>query len=213
LLIVTIGPERELDEPDELGRTRTGYRDGMSDRELYKAARGSWVLGEKADNELFALVAHGGTVRLAIEIERLVETAPGRRAIEGNILLAGDEVRDVYVGKPVPVESYGNPVRYFDSPVGTKPCRCDCGTALASSKFVAGHDAIALHRRVKRMGTVAEFHRMIRQDGTAVRSTQAEQRFRGTIRCLSLPRRALRGPEAWLSSKAHSTEKDPAHAR
>jgi hypothetical protein len=67
LLIVTVGPERELDEPDELGRTRTGYRDGISDRELYRAARGSWVLGEKADNELFALVAHGGIVRLAIE--------------------------------------------------------------------------------------------------------------------------------------------------
>lgn len=157
MLIVTIGPERELDEPDELGRTRTGYRDGMSDRELYRAARGSWVLGEKADNELFALVAHGGTVRLAIEIDRLVETAPGRRAIVGSILLPGDEVRDAYVGKPVPVESYGNPVRYFDSLVGTKPCRCDCGTALASGKFVAGHDAIALHRRVKQVGTVAEF--------------------------------------------------------
>jgi hypothetical protein len=157
LLVLTIGPERELNEPDDLGRTRTGYRDGMSDRELYQAARGSWILGEKADNELFALVAHGGTVRLAIEIDRLVETAPGRRAIEGNILLPGDEVRDEFVGKPVPVESYGNSVRYFDSPVGTKPCRCGCGAALASGKFVAGHDAIALHRRVKQIGTVAEF--------------------------------------------------------
>jgi hypothetical protein len=48
MLIVAIGPEQEL---DELGRTRTGYREGMSDRELYEAARGSWKLGDKADNE------------------------------------------------------------------------------------------------------------------------------------------------------------------
>jgi hypothetical protein len=41
MLVVTIGPERALDEPDELGRVRTGYREGMSDRALYEAARGS----------------------------------------------------------------------------------------------------------------------------------------------------------------------------
>ncbi|MQM26751.1 hypothetical protein [Glycomyces albidus] len=157
MLIVTVGSEQHLDTPDELNRTRTGYRKGMTDRELYQAARGSWVLGEKADGEHFALVAHRGAVLLAIEIHRLVETAPGRRAIEGSILLPGDEVHDAYVGKPVPVESYGNPVRYFDAPVGTKPCRCGCGTSLRSGKFVAGHDAIALHERVRRIGSVAQF--------------------------------------------------------
>jgi hypothetical protein len=47
------------------------------------------VLGDQADNELFALVAHGGLVRMAIESDRLVETAPGRRAIEGRILHSG----------------------------------------------------------------------------------------------------------------------------
>jgi hypothetical protein len=157
MLVVTIGPERALDEPDELGRVRTGYREGMSDRALYEAARGSWVLGDKADNELFALVAHGGLVRMAIEIDRLVETTPGRRAIEGRILHSGDVVYDQYLGKPVPVESHGNPVRYFDSPVGTRPCRCGCGTPLTVSKFVSGHDAIALHQRIKQIGTTADF--------------------------------------------------------
>lgn len=156
MLIVTIGPEQELDEPDELGRTRTGYREGMSDRELYEAARGSWKLGDKADNELFALVAHAGVVRMAIEIDRLVVTAPDRRALQGSILHSGDAVYDQYVGKPVPVESYG-PVRYFDSPVGTRGCRCGCGAQLSSSKFVPGHDQIALHQRVKQIGTTADF--------------------------------------------------------
>lgn len=74
-------------------------------------------------------MAHTGIVRLAIEIDRLVEPTPGRRAIEGNILLPGNDVHDTYVGKPVPVESYGNPVRRH-------PCEGSAG-ATESRVFVA----------------------------------------------------------------------------
>ncbi len=69
----------------------------MSDDELYEAGRGSWVLGERADREHYALITFDGVVRMAIEIDRLVttdvrdpsDTRDHRRAIEGLYDLEG----------------------------------------------------------------------------------------------------------------------------
>jgi len=157
MLIITIKADHSWNTPDELGRTRAGYRQGMTDEELYEAARGSWVLGPQADREHYALVVHDGIVRQAIEIDRLVDTTGGRRAIEGTVLAAGHDVYDTYVGKESPVPPQRNPIRYFDSPVGHKRCRCGCGEDVLTGDFAIGHDQKALHDRVKRIGSVAEF--------------------------------------------------------
>lgn len=89
--------------------------------------------------------------------DRLVDTVGGRRAIEGTVLDAGHIVHDTYGDKASPVPAQRNPIRYFDSPVGHKRCRCGCGEDVASGDFIVGHDQKALHERVKKVGTVAEF--------------------------------------------------------
>lgn len=157
MIVITIKGDHFLDEPDELGRTRCGWREGMSDYELYEAARGSWVLGPQADREHYALVIHDNIVRQSIEIERVVETVNDRRAVEGKVLKPGHKVYDTYVGKPSPVAPQRNPIRYFDSPVGRKPCRCGCGKPVSAGDFAMGHDQTALHERIKQIGTVSEF--------------------------------------------------------
>ncbi|HYS41408.1 MAG TPA: hypothetical protein VEO01_37810 [Pseudonocardiaceae bacterium] len=157
MLIITIKADHSWNAPDELGRTRAGFRPGITDEELYEAARGSWVLGPQADREHYALVVHDGIVRQAIEIDRLVDTTGGRRAIEGTVLAPGHAVYDTYVGKESPVPPQRNPIRYFDSPVGHKRCRCGCGEDVPTGDFAVGHDQKALHDRVKRIGSVAEF--------------------------------------------------------
>lgn len=54
-----------------------------------------------------------------------------------------------------------NPVTYVRSPFDRGlPCQCGCGEFAARSKpFVQGHDQTALHDRVRRIGTVADFLR------------------------------------------------------
>lgn len=102
---------------------------------------------------------------MAIKIHRLAtavvrdsaDTRDNRRAIEGDILRAGDKVYETYVGKPSPVGKVRNPITYFDSEVGHVPCRCGCGESVALGEFLTGHDQTALHERVKQIGTVAEF--------------------------------------------------------
>lgn len=166
MLHITVAAQHEVDpEQDELGRRLCGYSDSMTEREVYEAARAAWVLGERADREHYALVTHAGVVRMAIKIHCLTtvtfrassDTRDHRRAIEGEVLRAGDPVYDTYVGKPSPVGKVRNPITYFDSQVGHVPCRCGCGKPVALGDFIAGHDQTALHERVKQIGTVAEF--------------------------------------------------------
>jgi hypothetical protein len=120
MLIVTIKADHEVDPPDELGRTRAGYREGMSDSELFEAARGSWTLdAARVAGEQYVLVVHGGVVRQAIEISGWVPTIGRRMAVEGTVLGPGHDVYDAYVGSETPVGPGRNPVRYFhpDRPV------------------------------------------------------------------------------------------------
>ena len=139
--------------------------DKMSKRALYEAARGNWVLGERADREHYAVVSFDGTVLMATQIESLEmvdkraadDSRDNRRAINGKILVEGDEVYDEYVGKPTPIATGRNPIKYFDSPVGHVSCKCGCGGTVALGDFLMGHDQRALHERVSQIGTVAEF--------------------------------------------------------
>jgi len=146
-------------------RDRPQPVDKMSQRALYEAARGNWVLGERALREHYAIVSFEGTVVLAMEIDALEttdkrlpeDTRDDRRAIKGKILVSGDEVYDAYVGKPTPIPTSRNPIKYFNSSVGHVPCRCDCGGKVELGDFLMGHDQRALHDRISKVGTVAEF--------------------------------------------------------
>lgn len=166
MLQIKVAAKHAVDpEKDELGRRACGYSDDMTEREVYEAARGCWVIGERADREHYALVAHGGIIRMAIKINKVVTTTiressdsrDNRRAIEGEILRRGNPVYNAYVGKPSPVGPVRNPITYFPSKVGWVPCRCGCGKSVELGEFITGHDQTALHERVKQIGTVAEF--------------------------------------------------------
>ena len=67
---------------------------------------------------------------------------------------------DRYVGKPSPIEKPGrNPIAYFDADEDNRQCLCGCGTELAGTNrdFAPGHDQKAVHERVAKVGSVAEF--------------------------------------------------------
>lgn len=158
MIHITLGVMRYVNpKEDQLGRDHVGWDPNMDDAALFRANRGCWVLGERADREQYALLSSQGTVRQAIEIDHLVPVAGGRRVIEGRYLEAGHPVHDAYVGKPQPVEPTRNPVTYFDSPHAARTCGCGCQAPVTLGWFLPGHDQKALHDRVARIGTVHQF--------------------------------------------------------
>ena len=82
---------------------------------------------------------------------------PRYRQIVGQILTKGHPVFDAYVGKPSPVIGVRNPVSYIDADEDLRRCECGCGAEVSHGPFVSGHDQRALHERVAKIGTVAEF--------------------------------------------------------
>jgi len=134
-----------------------GYDTSMTEHELYEANRGCWVLGTRTDVEDYALISYGGVVKQALRIDDIVATSGGRRALEGEILKAGHEVYDNYVGKPSPVSRVRNPITYFAPAVGQRLCRCGCDGTVEKGAFLPGHDQRAIHERVSKVGTVVDF--------------------------------------------------------
>ncbi|WP_190038508.1 hypothetical protein [Streptomyces fructofermentans] len=158
MIHITLGAMRYVDpEVDQLGRDHVGWDANMDDEALFRANRGCWVLGERADREQYALLSAQGTVRQAIEIDSLLPVSGGRRAMAGRYLSAGHPVYDAYVGKPQPVEPTRNPVTYFDSPHAARECGCGCGVPVTLGWFLTGHEQKALHDRVAKIGTVHQF--------------------------------------------------------
>lgn len=136
----------------------------MTADELYEAGRYAWVLGARADKEQFALIVFSNTVLQAIEIESLedvtVTNAKGeqqaRRAIHGTILKPGHPVYDALVGNQAPMPSTQNPIKYVDHPLDLTDCKCGCGQPVRAD-FLPGHDQRAIHDRISKVGTVAQF--------------------------------------------------------
>lgn len=167
---------------DPLNRSRYGYEPGMTPDEIYEANRGYYAIGtEAAARERYAIfsgIRSNGerTVVLAVAINSItpvqVPGKPGRRTIEGRPLERGHPVHDTYVGKPI--EGARNPVVYFDSPFDLRECACGCGEQVSRSQFVPGHDQRALHERVARIGTVAEFIRWFDKIHDSVGETVGE---------------------------------------
>lgn len=160
MIVINLGPAREVDkDEDGLGRSVVGWFPGMSDEQLYEAARGVWKLGSRADRERHALFIAQGLVRGAVEIDRLTVRGD-RRAIVGvgqKLLGPGNPIYDTYVGKPDPTGSRTrNPVRYWDPSAG-HVCGCGCGEAT-EREFLPGHDQRAIHERISRVfRSVTEF--------------------------------------------------------
>ena len=127
----------------------------MSEDELHEANRGCWVLGRRADAELFCLFSYEGTVVQAMEIERIVEVPP-RRALEGRVLKPGDPIFDLFVGGCSPVRAR-NPIGYFEHRLGQAMCWSGCGNDVPKGQFLPGHDQRAIHDLIAKIGTVADF--------------------------------------------------------
>ena len=166
MIHITLGPIEALDPAVcPLGRSYKGWREGMSDQEVYVSGRGRWVLGAPADRERYALINAAGIIRLAIEIRRIGASngiddcdSDGRRTIEGDILTAGHPVYDMYVGKPSPRAGNRNPVGYYDSPLDGRVCGCGCSEAVPVQRdFIVGHDQRAIHERIAKVGSVRDF--------------------------------------------------------
>lgn len=160
MLHITLSPEQRTDPAtDDLGRDRYGFSETMSELALYDANHGCWKLGERAHRQQYCIVSFAGVVRQAIEISSIT-AAPkrsDRSVVNGNILEPGHPVYEKYVGKPSPVQGMRNPITYFEGEAEGVPCRCGCGAAVRGRDFLTGHDQTALHDRVKRIGTVAQF--------------------------------------------------------
>lgn len=172
MLHITITAKKSVNpEIDGLGRPFVGYEEGMTQDEMYEANHGEWAIGARGQSQKYALFSFGRTVMQAVEIESLecttqYENVPGehrdnRYTIHGKILGEGHPVFEKYVGKPTPVSIARNPVRYFDDPQfdgeAGQLCRCGCGETTTGGDFVPGHDQRAIHERIARIGTVAEF--------------------------------------------------------
>lgn len=160
MLHITLSREQRSDPAtDDLGRDRYGFSETMSPLALYDANHGCWKLGERAHRERYCILSFAGVVQQAIEITS-IDVAPkrsDRSVINGHILQAGHPVYDTYVGKLSPVQGMRNPITYFEGAVEGVACRCGCGANVQGRDFLTGHDQTALHDRVKRIGTVAQF--------------------------------------------------------
>lgn len=158
MLNIALGAYRTWPQ-DEYGQSSAGWRPGLTDEEVFAAGRGRWKLGPRADQERYVTFTAMGIVVLAAEIEGISQPDPdGRRMIRGTILKPGAPVYDRYVGKESEVGKSQNPVQYFASPFDRTLCACGCGGDAPTGKsFLPGHDQIAIHDRVKKVGGVLLF--------------------------------------------------------
>ena len=115
MLHIRLGELRQVDPmADDLGRSFVGYREGMTDAQLYETNRGCWRLGPRAQDERYAIFSYDGIVRQAIEISS-VEPAPKRSmrsVVYGRVLGKGDRIYDTYVNRPAPESRGRNPISY-----------------------------------------------------------------------------------------------------
>ncbi len=115
MLHIRLGELRSVDPAaDDLGRSYVGFRAGMTDTQVYEANRGCWRLGERAQDERYAIFSFDGIVRQALEISS-VEPAPKRSmrsVVYGRVLGAGDRIHDMYVNRPAPESRGRNPISY-----------------------------------------------------------------------------------------------------
>jgi hypothetical protein len=112
MLQIQLGPDREAGPDDVLGRSRVGYRPGMTEEEAWETGRGVWRLNadRALEEDEVQIVNLDGIVVVVADILGVSKTrVPGRYAIDGKL-----RVGDPRVGKPstTPHRSR-NSVAYF----------------------------------------------------------------------------------------------------
>ncbi|WP_213578499.1 hypothetical protein [Rhodococcus sp. USK13] len=156
---------KATDPTDPLPREFYGWDERRTLQENWDANRGYWALGARADLQDYVLLSYNetGEVVMAAKIRTIVdaEGKPNRRIIEGDLLAEGHPVHDTYVGHRAPEKSLSarNPITYIDdnTPGFGRPCLCGCGTEIHGALFVPGHDQAALHQRIAKIGSIANF--------------------------------------------------------
>jgi hypothetical protein len=164
MIHITLTSAKPSPADDPLGRTRYGYSPDMTPAEIYDSNHGYYILGARADRERYALFAAPdkpgpNKVVLAVGIGS-IDPVPGKagyRQIVGRVLAKGHPVFDAYVGMPAPVGAVRNPVTYIETDEDLRRCACGCRAEVSHGPFVSGHDQRALHERVAKIGTVAQF--------------------------------------------------------
>ncbi|WP_332665542.1 protein NO VEIN domain-containing protein [Aeromicrobium sp.] len=136
---------------DDLGRSFVGYREGMTDYEMYEANRGCWRLGPRAQDERYAIFSFDGIVRQAVEISS-VEPAPKRTmrsVVYGRVLGRGDRIYDQYVNGPAPESLGRNPISYVPDEAGPADAAFHFGdpesnreVELVAMSFISGQYAV-----------------------------------------------------------------------
>ncbi|NUU19049.1 DUF3883 domain-containing protein [Cellulomonas humilata] len=100
---------------DAWGRSSVGWRDDLSDAELWELNRGTWLIGDAAEAERYATMSHNGAVRVVAELtgarEPVVEGSRVLHALVGHVLAPGHRAYDALIGRPV----RGRHVSYLDT--------------------------------------------------------------------------------------------------
>ncbi|WP_436778226.1 hypothetical protein [Yinghuangia sp. YIM S09857] len=114
MIQINIQARHKAGPDDEFGREYCGWADGMTDQEIYEAARGCWQLGERADSEKFAVVVHAGLVRCVFEVDRVETASSGLRALVGRPVAPGHPYHERWYGQPAPSNRGGGSITYID---------------------------------------------------------------------------------------------------
>jgi hypothetical protein len=171
VLLITLIAKKPVVELDGMGRPFVDYERCMTPDQMYEPNPDGWSIGARGQDEKYALFCLGGSVIQAVEIESLERTTQyecspeekrdDRYKIHGKTLSKGHPVFEKYIGKRIPVGMAGNPTGYFEDPefdgYSAQLCRCGCGESTSGGDFIPGHDQRAIHERIARIGTVAEF--------------------------------------------------------
>lgn len=105
---VKIADDQPADTNDDLGRTRTGFKDGLSNAQIWERGRGSWRAKLANVSEASHLIiAHRGTIVGVGTIDGVRLFRP-RIAIEGTPL-----AQHPLIGQPDPLDNGSqNPVAF-----------------------------------------------------------------------------------------------------
>lgn len=113
-LNLKIGEYRTFDpDEDPMSRSWVGYKQGLTDQEIYDQNRGIWFLGRRAYSEKIATFSYEGNIKVVVALDEIedipsFEGERSKKAIVGRVLTQGDPDYDALFGQPV--DGFRNPV-------------------------------------------------------------------------------------------------------
>lgn len=98
---------------DDWGRSWYGWDPFKTDQELWNQNRGTWRISrQRLKNERFVSLSYDGTIRVVAEVTGYDDVG-NLVAVQGDVLVPGDPVRDQLIGGMVPRQR--NPVSYVET--------------------------------------------------------------------------------------------------